>query len=35
MLAITSVIIVLSLLFGGTGMAVVAAQDSLPGEGLY
>jgi hypothetical protein len=35
MLAITSVIIVLSLLFGGTGAAVVAAQDSLPGEGLY
>jgi hypothetical protein len=35
MLAITSVIIVLSLLFGGTGAMVVAAQDSLPGEGLY
>lgn len=35
MLTITSVLIVLSLLFGGTGAAVVAAQDSLPGEALY
>jgi hypothetical protein len=35
MLAVTSVIIVLSLLFGGTGMAVIASQDSLPGETLY
>jgi hypothetical protein len=35
MLTITSVIIVLSLLFGGTGAAVVAAQDSMPGEALY
>jgi hypothetical protein len=35
MLTITSVLVVLSLLFGGTGVAVVAAQDSLPGEVLY
>jgi len=35
MLTITSVLIVLSLLFGGTGAAVVASQDSLPGDPLY
>lgn len=35
MVIITSLIVVLSLLFGGTGAAVVAAQGSLPGEGLY
>jgi hypothetical protein len=35
MLAITSVIIVLSLLFGGTGAAMLVAQDSLPGDGFY
>jgi hypothetical protein len=35
MLRIASIIVVLSLLFGGTGVAVVAAQDSLPGEALY
>jgi hypothetical protein len=35
MLKITSIILVLGLLFGGTGAAVVAAQDSLPGEALY
>jgi hypothetical protein len=35
MLSITSVIIVLSLLFGGTGAAMLVAQDSLPGDGFY
>jgi hypothetical protein len=35
MLTITSLIIVLSLLFGGTGAAVLVAQDSLPGDALY
>jgi hypothetical protein len=35
MLTITSVLIVLSLLFGGTGAVVVASQDSLPGDALY
>jgi hypothetical protein len=35
MVIITSIIVVLSLLFGGTGAVVVAAQGSLPGEGLY
>jgi hypothetical protein len=35
MLTITSILIVLGLLFGGTGAAVVASQDSLPGEALY
>lgn len=35
MLTITSVLIVLSLLFGGTGAAMVASQDSLPGDALY
>jgi hypothetical protein len=35
MLTITSVLIILGLLFGGTGVAAVAAQDSMPGEALY
>jgi uncharacterized membrane protein YgcG len=32
---ITSILIALSLLLGGTGAAVYAAQDSVPGEFLY
>jgi hypothetical protein len=35
MLTITSVLVVLSLLFGGAGATVVAAQDSMPGQALY
>ena len=35
MLTITSILIVLGLLFGGTGAAVYASQDSLPGDALY
>jgi len=35
MLTITSILIALGLLFGGTGAAVYASQDSLPGDALY
>jgi hypothetical protein len=35
MIRITTIIVVLGLLFGGSSAAVVGAQDSLPGEALY
>lgn len=32
---ITSIVLLISLMFGGTGAAVFAAQDSLPNQSLY